>query len=319
MEDSAHAVVPLRPGFDIQVRGFHRRQVTEHIELLEDQLRMVSIDRNEAVALNSDLRRLCDDARHDLAEAELRLKRIEASDTGLPHASQRVQNMLSLAEEEVQTLREQAQRQAQTMRGSAEYEAQQLISAAERAAEDMRSECSRLVDELDARQRQIRREHEQSLAEIRERERVMRHNIRDEYKAVVTAAQEEADELLSRTRWECGQRDAETEQLRLDVLQDLHTKQARMEELRTAVLSSLDSVGRLVGATTNEIGAQEIDNVIDAELVGEPAQHVWLPEPRGDTQSYLIPLGSPLVPTGTDDAEPAADTDSEPTDAVQRN
>lgn len=319
MEDSAHAVVPLRPGFDIQVRGFHRRQVTEHIELLEDQLRMVSIDRNEAVALNSDLRRLCDDARHDLAEAELRLKRIEASDTGLPHASQRVQNMLSLAEEEVQTLREQAQRQAQTMRGSAEYEAQQLITAAEQAADAMREECSRLVDELDARQRQIRREHEQSLAEIRERERVMRHNIRDEYKAVVSAAQEEADELLSRTRWECGQRDAETEQLRLDVLQDLHTKQARMEELRTAVLSSLDSVGRLVGASTNEIGAQEIDNVIDAELVGEPAHHVWLPEPRGDTQSYLIPLDSPLNPGGPGNAEPAATTDSEPTDAVQRN
>ncbi|MFR9730283.1 hypothetical protein ACL03H_13725 [Saccharopolyspora sp. MS10] len=316
MEDSAQAVVPLRPGFDIQVRGFHRRQVIEHIEVLEDQLRMVSIDRNEAVALNADLRRLCDDARRDLAEAELRLKRIEASDTGLPHASQRVQNMLSLAEEEVQTLREQAQRQAETIRGSAEYEARQLITEAEQAAETMREECARLVDDLDARQRQIRREHEQGVADLRDRERVMRHAIRDEYKSVIGAAQEEADELLSRTRWECGRRDAETEQLRLDVLQDLHTKQARMEELRGAVLSSLDSVGRLVGASSNEIGAQEIDNVIDAELVGEPAQQVWLPEPRGDAQSYLIPLEPPFTPT-----EPAADdaaSDSEPTDAVQR-
>ncbi|MEU6129440.1 hypothetical protein ABZ805_09730 [Saccharopolyspora sp. NPDC047091] len=318
MEDSAQAVVPLRPGFDIQVRGFHRRQVTEHIELLEDQLRMVSIDRNEAVALNTDLRRLCDDARRDLAEAELRLKRIEASDTGLPHASQRVQNMLSLAEEEVQTLREQAQRQAETIRGSAEYEAQQLLDEAGAAAEAMRAECARLVDELDVRQREIRREHEQSLADIRERERAMRHAIRDEYKSVVTTAQEEADALLARTRWECGRRDAETEQLRLDVLQDLHTKQARMEELRTAVMSSLENVGRLVGASSNEIAAQEIDNVIDAELVGEPAHHVWLPEPRGDTQSYLIPLESPFN-GGAAPAEPAETAEAEPTEAVQRN
>lgn len=320
MEDSAQAVVPLRPGFDIQVRGFHRRQVIEHIEILEDQLRLVSIDRNEAVALNSDLRRLCDDARHELAETQQRLQRIEASDTGLPHASQRVQNMLTLAEEEVQTLREQAQRQARTVRGSAEYEAHQLISQAEQAAETMRAECTRLVDEMDERQKQIRQEHEQQIADIRERERRMRHAIRDEYKATIDAAQEEADELLARTRWECGRRDAETEHLRLEVLRDLHTKQTRMEELRSAILSSLENVGRLVGASTNEIGEQQIDDVIDAELVAEPHQ-VWLPEPRDDTQSYLIPLDSltdqDFGETGGGDEVPAA-AGSEPDGAVPR-
>lgn len=317
MEDSAHNVVPLRPGFDIQVRGFHRRQVIEHIELLEDQLRLVSIDRNEAVALNNDLRRLCDDARRDLAEAEKQLKRIEASDTGLPHASQRVQNMLSLAEEEVQTLREQAQRQADTLRGSAEHEANELITQAQQAAEEMRAECARLVDEMDEKQRRIRREHEQKLADIRERERKMRAAIRDEYKSVITQAQQEADELLTRTKSECSRRDAESEQLRQEVLQDLHDKQRRMTELRNAVLSSLESVGRLVGASTNEIGAQEIEDVIDAELVSEP-QQLWLPEPREDTQSYLVLLETPSQ--RGDSAEPAdVPAASEPDGAVQRH
>ncbi len=134
MEDAADAVVPLRPGFDLQLRGFSRQQVIEHIELLEDQLRMVTIDRNEAVALNSDLRRLCESTRQDLDEAEQRLKRIESSDTGLPAASQRVQNMLANAEEEVQTLREQTKRQAETIRGTAETEARQLVEQAEQAA-----------------------------------------------------------------------------------------------------------------------------------------------------------------------------------------
>ena len=58
MEDAADAVVPLRPGFDIQIRGFNRNQVVEHIEHLEDQLKLVTLDRNEAARLNSDLRKL---------------------------------------------------------------------------------------------------------------------------------------------------------------------------------------------------------------------------------------------------------------------
>ncbi len=100
MEDAADAVVPLRPGFDIQIRGFNRNQVVEHIEHLEDQLKLVTLDRNEAARLNSDLRKLCDETRSALDETERRLKTIEASDTGLPAASHRVHNMLTNAEEE---------------------------------------------------------------------------------------------------------------------------------------------------------------------------------------------------------------------------
>lgn len=246
-EDAPEAVVPLRPGFDIQVRGFNRSQVIEHIELLEDQLKMVTIDRNEAVQLNSDLRRLCEDTRHELLESQNRLKQIESSDTGLPHASQRVQNMLDIAEEEVQTLRDRAKRQAEIIRGNAETEARELVTEAENTATAFRTECAELVAELEARRDQLRRDHAKQIQELREREQRLRHLIRNEYKNAVAAAQEETDELLARTQRQCAQLDAETEHQRLNALEEINLERAELADLRRHVLSTLESARTVIG------------------------------------------------------------------------
>ncbi|MER7079779.1 DivIVA protein [Saccharopolyspora kobensis] len=286
--DDTDSVVPLRPGFDIQVRGFNRSQVIDHIELLEDQLRLVTIDRNEAAQLNSDLRELCDTTRRSLDSAEERLRRIESSDTGLPAASQRVQNMLAIAEEEVQNLRDQARRQAEIIRGTAETEARQLIEEAQRNAGELREECGRLISEVEERRARLHREHDQKVSELRAREQRMRQSIRDEYKRTITAAQEEADELIAQTRRQCGQWDAETEQLRLEALEEIHTQQRRLEELRAAVLSSMDQTQRTLSASIAELSAHP------PATVGEPESEaqlpLQLPSQREDVQTFLIPL-----------------------------
>ncbi|MEU5850574.1 hypothetical protein [Saccharopolyspora shandongensis] len=299
MED-ADSVVPLRPGFDIQVRGFNRHQVIEHLELLEDQLRLVTIDRNEAAQLNSDLRQLCDDNRRSLDAAEERLKRIESSDTGLPAASQRVQNMLSIAEEEVQTLRDRARRQAEIIRGTAETEARELISEAERAAGELRNECSELVADVESRRARLHREHDQKASDLRSREHRLRQNIRNEYKRTMTTAQEEADALIADTRRQCGQWDAETEQRRLAALEEIRVKQLRLEELRTSVLAAMDNARRLLDASAADLRGQDtapsiaddetrqITEEVPVEQVEQ--QPVRLPEQREDVQTYTIPI-----------------------------
>ena len=286
MEDAPDSVVPLRPGFDIQIRGFNKNQVIEHIELLEDQLRIVTIDRNEAVSLNNDLRRLCDDTRHNLTKVEGRLKRIESSDTGLPAASQRVQNMLTIAEEEVQTLRDQARRQAETIRGSAETEAKELIAEAENTADELRTECARLVADVETRRDQLRREHAEQVKDLRERERRMRQAIRDEYKRTMAEAEDESDELLTRTRRQCGEWDAETEQHRLDVLEELSNERSEVEKLRNNALSSLEEVQDVLRRssaalhTPLELGAEPIED-------GD-ATSAAFPGPREDTQPIAV-------------------------------
>ena len=62
-------LVPLHAAFDVVYRGFHRRQVIEHIENLEEQLRFTSLDRAEALAQAADLRKLLEMTRRDLEEA----------------------------------------------------------------------------------------------------------------------------------------------------------------------------------------------------------------------------------------------------------
>jgi cell division septum initiation protein DivIVA len=292
MEDPADAVVPLRPGFDIQLRGFNRNQVIEHIELLEDQLKIVTIDRNEAAQLNTDLRQLCEDTRHDLNEAEQRLRRIESSETGLPAASQRVQNMLAMAEEEVQTLRDQAHRQAEIVKGSAEQEARELINEAETAAAALRTECSELVADVEARRIRLRKEHTKSIRELRRREKRLRRAISDEYTKTMAAAQEQSDQLLAQTQQHCGQRDAETEQLRLDALDEIYRKSKELDELRHLALGSLEKVMDSISASASALQAQPTAMSGEADEDEEEMQPRF-PEHDEDVQTYTIPLEQP--------------------------
>ncbi|GAA0524380.1 hypothetical protein GCM10011581_44600 [Saccharopolyspora subtropica] len=296
MED-ADAVVPLRPGFDIQLRGFNRSQVIEHIELLEDQLRLVTIDRNEAVQLNSDLRKLCDDTRRALDDAEQRLRRIESSDTGLPAASQRVQNMLSIAEEEVQTLRDQARRQAEIIRGTAETEARELLAEAEKATAELRKECSDLVADVEARRARLHREHDQKLSELRSREQRLRQRIRNEYKRIVAVAQEEADALINQARLQCEQWDAETEQMRLQALEEIRVQQRRLAEMREAVLAAMDRARELLDESLTGLRSQQPAPEL-AELAANRPDDVRVPEQRDDAQTFTIPI-EPQSTNGT--------------------
>ena len=315
MED-ADAVVPLRPGFDIQMRGFRRNQVIEHIEVLEDQLRMVTIDRNEAVRLNTDLRKLCEDTRRSLDESESRLKRIESSDTGLQAASQRVQNMLAMAEEEVQQLRDRAKRQAEIIRGKAETEAKALLTDAEQAASELRDECNELVDEVEGRRAKLQREHEQKLSEQRNREYRMRQDIRNEYKKVLAQAQDESDALITETRKQCSQWDAETERMRLAALEEVHAERTKLEQLRGEVLDAVQetrekldgSVSRLRPSSPAE-NAESPNDAPAGEGIADAADddsapEVTLPEQREDTRTYTIPIAPEHTTNGASQASP---------------
>lgn len=309
MEDAADAVVPLRPGFDVQVRGFNRTQVVEHIELLEDQLKLVTFDRNESVSVNEDLRRLCDDTRHQLDEAEQRLKNIESSDTGLPAASQRVQNMLDTAEEEVQTLREQARRQSEHVRGTAETEARQLLEQAHSTADKLRRECEQLTTNLAARREEMRREHAKNVREMREREYRLRQAVRNEYKKRLAAAEQEAAEMLARTQEECARRDAETEEHRLTSLADLQTKRNEFEELRQSLLAALGRTRDTLEDSTRTLHASEVvpdvDQAEPQPADGDEGHSLDLPGQRQDSRTFTVPL-TPTV-NGTSQAPEAPD------------
>lgn len=337
MEDPADAVVPLRPGFDIQMRGFNRSQVTEHIETLENQLELVTVDRNEAAQLNNDLRRLCDDTRHSLDRAEERLKRIESSDTGLPAASQRVQNMLDTAEEEVQELRDRALHQAEIVRGSAETEANTLITQAENTASGLRAECAELMQELERRRVKMRQEHARNVRELREREARLRQKVRDEYKRLMDQAQAQSDAMLAGSREQCAQWDAESERLRLDALEEISGQRDELENRRGKVIEALEGARQVIGSSSHALHAQiepssevseaqagsaatngdgivrsegytDISHLKDLDSAEHP--EVDLPGQREDCQTFTVPVGRSHTTTPDGDLAESTDTSS---------
>lgn len=134
-------LVPLHAGFDVVYRGFHRRQVIEHMENLEEQLRFTSLDRAEALAQAADLRKLLEMARHDLEEARARIERLETTSGSHASATERMHRMLRLAEDETAEMHLQTERECADLRARTEVELAELRAEAEREAAAMRAEA----------------------------------------------------------------------------------------------------------------------------------------------------------------------------------
>ncbi|NYH79641.1 cell division septum initiation protein DivIVA [Actinopolyspora biskrensis] len=321
MEDAADAVVPLRPGFDVTFRGFHRDQVLEHLEVLENQLELVTIDRNEAARLNSDLRALYDRTREELNATQQRLRHLETSDTGLPVASQRVQEMLNMAEEELQTLREQARHEAEIIRGAAETEADRLIEQAEGTAGELHEQCEQVLAEIERRRDQLNRERTHQLKELREREQRMRRSIRDAYKSLMSAAEQQAEELDERTRQECARRETETEDYRQRVLEEIEHNRSELETLRTQVLTALDTATDRIGSSVTSLQRSTVENVGSDERPASrsiPEQSSKEP-PAGTPVEGEVPDGQMWLPVQWGDPTNAEVTYFESPESVYRD
>ncbi|PRW64571.1 DivIVA domain-containing protein [Actinopolyspora mortivallis] len=310
MEDAADAVVPLRPGFDVTFRGFDRDQVLEHLEMLETQLELVTIDRNEATRLNSDLRALYDQTREELTATQQRLRHLETSDTGLPELSQRLREMLETTEEELQTLREQARHEAETIRGAAETEAEQLVEQAENTVGELHEQCERVLDEVERRHERLRGERNRQLSELRTREQRMRRAVRDAYKSLMDSARQQAAELTERTRQECARREAETERYRQRVFEEIEHNRSELETLRNQIMTALDTATNRIGFSVFALGEgenvrTEEPGTASSELDEAPAGGAWLPSPRKNLRVTTV-MGTPPQPSGS-----SAGTESE--------
>ncbi|MBA8825269.1 cell division septum initiation protein DivIVA [Saccharopolyspora lacisalsi] len=236
------SVVPLRPGFDNEFRGFNRNQVIEHIELLEDQITMLTTDRDEAVRINEDQRRITDETRHQLEETVAELKRLEDSETGLPQATRRMQNMLMMADEEANTIREHARRDAETIRGTASTDAEHMRREAEATATALREECAGLVADLENKRERIDSDHASQTAEIEAKREEMHRSIQAEYNDVMSQAQSDATEMLRQTRQRCEELETESQRYHARIVDDLDGRAAKLESFRQLILETLDSM-----------------------------------------------------------------------------
>lgn len=262
----APGVVPLRAGFDVEFRGYSRKQVLEHIDLLEDQLRMIAIDRDEATKLNTNCSKVCDELRTELDETRARLARIESSSSGLPKTLQGIQNMLSIAEDEADTIRQRAERYAETVRGTANTDARQIRADAEAAATAVRAECEQLVVELESRRDRINVEHGKKIDALHIRAQDLRLMIQTEYEQVMAKAKTEAAELIAEARRQSAAEEREFKQRRAVVeqtlaarreaaLADLQQNRAELDEWRKQLIVMLCNSRSAIDASVATVTA----------------------------------------------------------------
>jgi hypothetical protein len=211
-------IVPLHAGFDVVYRGFHRRQVIEHLENLDEQLKYMSLDRAEAMAQAGDLRKLLEMTRRDLDEARTRIERLEMSPNTTSGSSERLHRMLTLAEDEANDLRLRAEHDVAALRERTEAEVAERRRqveeelAAQRAevdahARELREAANLRAAELDQREVDLERRR----AEVEAHLRARAEEVEAECAAAVARAEQEEDRILREAAERCSQLEAESD------------------------------------------------------------------------------------------------------------
>ncbi|SFR12427.1 hypothetical protein SAMN04488564_103803 [Lentzea waywayandensis] len=214
-------LVPLHAGFDVVYRGFHRRQVIDHIENLEEQLRFTSLDRAEALAQAADLRKLLEMTRQDLEEARARIERLESTSGTHASATERMHRMLRLAEDEAAEMHLQAERECTDLRARTDVEVAELRADAERESSAMRAEaeselyasrqdCATRAAAMERRELEMERRCTDLEAQHRQRA----DEVERECAEAVAQAQTDADMLLRETALQCNSLEADSERKR---------------------------------------------------------------------------------------------------------
>ncbi|MCR3753420.1 hypothetical protein [Lentzea californiensis] len=214
-------LVPLHAGFDVVYRGFHRRQVIEHIENLDEQLRFTSLDRSEALAQAADLRKLLEMTRQDLEDARARIERLESTSGTHASATERMHRMLRLAEEETAEMHLQAERECTDLRARTDVEVAALRAEAERESAAMRAEaeselyasrqdCATRAATMERRELEM----ERRCADLEAQHRQRADEVERECTEAVAEAQADADMLLRETALQCNSLEADSERKR---------------------------------------------------------------------------------------------------------
>ncbi|SMD01607.1 hypothetical protein [Lentzea albidocapillata] len=214
-------LVPLHAGFDVVYRGFHRRQVIEHIENLEEQLRFTSLDRAEALAQAADLRKLLEMTRQDLEDARARIERLESTSGTHASATERMHRMLRLAEDETAEMHLQAERECADLRARTDVELAALRAEAERESAAMRAEaeselyasrqdCASRAAIMERRELEM----ERRCADLEAQHRQRADEVERECTEAVAEAQADADMLLRETALQCNSLEADSERKR---------------------------------------------------------------------------------------------------------
>jgi len=253
MPSDEHELLPLGTGFDVVRRGYDRGQVEEHLDRVEADLRILTADRDAAVAQATELARALDHHRAYVEDLRAQVDRLSAPPDTMEGLSERLQRMPRLAQDETRSMRDDAAEAARSVRsdadeysrrktGEADEHARTVVAAAEdrarRTVEQAEEQARGTLQEadeqargtLDEARRQARELHERAEAEadqartrydegLADNDR-RRRAMEDEHRGLMEGARTEAARLRTESEQERDRLDAEGRATREQVEND---------------------------------------------------------------------------------------------------
>ncbi|HEX4700717.1 MAG TPA: hypothetical protein VH352_01190 [Pseudonocardiaceae bacterium] len=177
-------LVPLKPGFDVVWHGFDRAQVKTYLEDLEDEIKLISADRNAALSQVADLTEQLRSAHSRMTELGKQVTELVELPKNPDDLDDRCKRMVQLAHH-----------QAAEITARAQAAATHSWSGAEEAAAKLRAGYETLLAELDKQRQEGRAQHSKVVDQAR-----------SQVAEMTTAASNRQREL-----------DAETEKRRLQI------------------------------------------------------------------------------------------------------
>ncbi len=149
-------LVPLKPGFDVVWHGFDRAQVKQYLDDLEEEIKLISADRNAALSQVADLTEQLGSAHSRITELTRQVTELVELPKNPDDLDDRCKRMVQLAHH-----------QAAEITARAQAAATHSWSGAEEAAAKLRTGYEKLLAELDKQRQEGRAEHSKVIDQAR--------------------------------------------------------------------------------------------------------------------------------------------------------
>ena len=237
-EDNRTELLPLldedEPIFDVGIRGYDKRQVDSYVSQAETQIAELKVARDAALATSADrAAQLASREAHIESLKQQAVRTVEVPSS--VQVSDRIRDMLQLADDEAVQTRRTAEEDAARIRRAAEQQAEQVLSAARADAERVRAEAAAAQQRLTAGAAQRSAEADQKLAQARVQSAAELDKARAEAARILDLATAELDKAVAAAAGITEAAEAERDRLDNEAAAArAAAERASIERLRTA-------------------------------------------------------------------------------------
>lgn len=145
-------LIPLKTGFDLALRGFDRNQVTQHLQAVQEEQRVLQTDRDSALSQVDRLTERLNMARSEIDSLNQKNDELSKAPVNATDLGERLNRMVSLANADAKDITTRAETAAANTRAEADEDAKKL-----------RKRYQDMLDELDKTRDERAAEHEETM------------------------------------------------------------------------------------------------------------------------------------------------------------